>query len=162
MHSICRSGKRRGCRSMSKIFISYRRKTSAAAARLIYERLYARFGADAIFMDIDAISIGVDFRKHIRGALERCNIVLALIGRNWAGKPGGRRSIHDPRDFVRIEIEVCTRARHPGRPDPDRRRDDAGRGRLAVARWPLAYRNAIEVDLGRSFRPARRPTDSRH
>ena len=49
---------------MSKIFLSYRRQDSAGIAGRIYDRLRAHFGDDAIFMDIDNIPFGVDFRVH--------------------------------------------------------------------------------------------------
>ena len=47
---------------MSKIFLSYRHQDSAGVAGRIYDRLRAHFGGDAIFMDIDTIPFGLDFR----------------------------------------------------------------------------------------------------
>ena len=54
---------------MAKIFLSYRRDDSAAAAERIYDHLHAHFGPDAVFRDIDNIRFGVDFREHIDAAL---------------------------------------------------------------------------------------------
>jgi hypothetical protein len=45
---------------MAKIFFSYRRQDSAAAAGRIYDRLRQHFGADAVIIDIDSIPFGVD------------------------------------------------------------------------------------------------------
>src|SRR5262245_32492556 len=90
---------------MSKIFLSYRRQDSAGVAGRIYDRLRAHFGEDAVFIDLDSIPFGADFRQHISSAVDQCGILLALIGRNWAGEAGNPRRIDDPRDFVRIEIE---------------------------------------------------------
>lgn len=42
---------------MPRITLSYRRDDSAPTARLIFERLRARYGSDSVFMDIDAIEI---------------------------------------------------------------------------------------------------------
>jgi formylglycine-generating enzyme required for sulfatase activity len=51
---------------VAKIFISYRRRDSAGVTGRIYDRLCAHFGWDAVFMDIDSIPFGEDFRERIR------------------------------------------------------------------------------------------------
>ena len=84
---------------------SYRREDSASAAGRIFDRLRAHFGNDAVFMDIDTIPFGEEFREHIDTAVSQCEVVLAVVGRKWAGKSKTRRRIDDPRDFVRIELE---------------------------------------------------------
>jgi hypothetical protein len=50
---------------MKKVFISHRREDTQATAGRIYDKLQSRFGADAIFFDIDNIPLGVDFRDHV-------------------------------------------------------------------------------------------------
>ena len=91
------------------VFISYRREETAAQAGRLYDRLSDRFGEDRVFMDIDSIAIGLDFTKAIREAVSGCDILLALIGRNWPASADstGRRRIDDPDDFVRVEIETA-------------------------------------------------------
>jgi hypothetical protein len=71
---------------MPKIFISYRRDDSAGMAGRIYDRLEARFGRENRFMDIDAMPLGVDFREHLHSAVGQCDVLLAVIGRNWFGR----------------------------------------------------------------------------
>src|SRR5215469_7635093 len=66
--------------SMTKIFLSYRRGDSAGVAGRIYDRLRAHFGDDAIFMDIDSLPFGHDFREHIHSAVSHCAVLLAVIG----------------------------------------------------------------------------------
>jgi hypothetical protein len=90
---------------MSKIFLSYRRQDTAGIAGRIYDRLRARFGSDAVFMDIDTIPFGVDFREHIDAAVGQCDVALAVIGPRWSGQNKTSRRIDDAKDFVRIEIE---------------------------------------------------------
>jgi len=94
---------------MSKIFLSYRRQDTAGIAGRIYDRLRAHFGNDAIFMDIDNIPFGVDFRVHLDAAVGQCHVFLAVIGTKWAGETGAHRRLDDPKDFVRIEIESALR-----------------------------------------------------
>ncbi len=88
------------------IFVSYRRGDSGHAGRL-YDALAARFGADSVFMDVDAIDPGVDFAETIDKAVASSTVLIALIGRGWitATDPDGRRRLDNPRDFVRLEIE---------------------------------------------------------
>ena len=54
---------------MAKIVISYRRSDSAAIAGRIRDRLAAQYGDQSIFMDIENIPFGEDFRTHIRDTL---------------------------------------------------------------------------------------------
>jgi hypothetical protein len=137
---------------MTKIFLSYRRQDSAAAAARIYERLCERFGDDAVFMDIDTIPFGADFRQHINSAVDQCGVMLAVIGRHWAGEAGAPRRIDDPQDFVRIEIESALERNLTVIPVLVDRGAMPGQADLPPSLAPLAYRNAIEVDQGRDFR----------
>ena len=93
---------------MPKVFISYRREDTAALAGRIYDRLSLHFGRASVFMDIDTIPFGVDFRQHINEVVSQCDVLLALIGDRWAGVlPDGERRLDDPADFVRMEIETA-------------------------------------------------------
>ena len=93
---------------MAAIIISYRRSDSAAIAGRIRDRLAQHYGADAIFMDIDSIPFGIDFRRQIQEAVAKNDILLALIGPKWIGaKKGGTSRISDDKDAIRIEIETA-------------------------------------------------------
>ena len=60
---------------------------------------------------MDNIPIGVNFRTHIDNAVAQSDVMLAIIGPGWltAAKPDGQRRIHDPDDFVAIEIGSALR-----------------------------------------------------
>ncbi len=91
-----------------RIMLSYRRSDSAGITGRIFDRLAAHFGADSVFMDIDAIPLGVDFHKHIDDALKTMDVVLAIIGPDWLGPlSSGMSRIASPNDPVRIEIETA-------------------------------------------------------
>src|SRR6266851_2451181 len=79
-----------GRASMPKIVISYRRLDSEAIAGRIRDRLAGHYGAESIFMDIDNIPFGTDFREHIRQVLTQTDIVIAIIGPRWTGAGRGR------------------------------------------------------------------------
>ncbi len=136
---------------MAKIFLSYRRQDAAYVAQFLYDRLRAHFGPDAIFMDIDAIPFGVDFREHIKAAVDECGILLAVIGRHWAGEAGAARRIDDPRDFVRIEIESALERNLPVVPILIDHARMPGEVDLPPSLARLAYRNALDLDPGRDF-----------
>ena len=94
---------------MPKIFISYRRADSKAYAGRLHDRLVTAFGAENVFMDVnnDNIPLGRDFRGVLRESVAKCDVLLALIGKQWLtiSDESGSRRLDNPNDFVRIEIE---------------------------------------------------------
>jgi formylglycine-generating enzyme required for sulfatase activity len=93
----------------SKVFISYRRDDSAGHAGRVHDRLEREFGADLLFMDVDAIPLGVNVIKILRNEVAKCDVLLALIGPNWlnARDEQGNRRLDNPSDFLRIEIATA-------------------------------------------------------
>jgi hypothetical protein len=94
---------------MPGIFISYRREDSAGHAGRLFDRLGAKFGRDRVFMDVSAIEVGLDFVDTIKLAIGSCDILLAVIGREWATckDQSGHRRLDDPNDFIRLEIATA-------------------------------------------------------
>ena len=96
---------------MSGIYLSYRRRESAAYAGRLFDHLGRHFGAGSVFIDIGGIARGQDFAHAIESALSACEVVLVLIGNTWAsctGPDGGRR-LDDARDWVRVEVAAALR-----------------------------------------------------
>jgi WD40 repeat protein len=138
---------------MTKIFISYRRQDTKAIAGRIFDRLEAKFGRDAVFMDIDSIPPGVDFHDWLNDHVAQAAVVLALIGPGWADErdDAGNRRLDNPNDFVRIEIEAALSRNIPlvpllidGAPFPPGEQ-------LPESLRPLTRRNAAVLDAGRDF-----------
>jgi TIR domain len=92
-----------------KVFISCRRDDSAGSAGRVHDRLEREFGRDLLFMDVDAIPLGVNFVKVLREEVAKCDVLLAVIGPNWldAHDKDGHRRLDDPNDFLRIEIATA-------------------------------------------------------
>ncbi|HKH49315.1 MAG TPA: PASTA domain-containing protein [Thermoanaerobaculia bacterium] len=91
---------------MPVIFISYRREDSAGHAGRLFDRLRDHFGKDSVFLDVVGIDAGVDFVETIDQAVGSCDVLLAVIGREWltcCDKQKQRR-LDDPNDFIRVEI----------------------------------------------------------
>jgi MTH538 TIR-like domain (DUF1863). len=89
---------------MPGIFISYRRSDSATVGR-IADDLAERFGRQAVFRDIDSISFGKDFRRQLEDTLDRCDVMLAIIGSHWLQDAAGKRLLEPRTDWVRVELE---------------------------------------------------------
>lgn len=137
-----------------KIFISYRREDSIDVTGRIYDRLEQAIPAEDIFMDVDSIPPGVDFRVHIDRAIAESALMLVVIGRNWATArdSAGFRRLDDPGDFVRLEIEAAMRCELPIIPLLVHNAAMPAADSLPAPLAPLVYRNAIPVRSGADFR----------
>lgn len=89
---------------MTRIFINYRRQDTFNSTSRIYEWLSERYGEDQVFMDVDAIEPGLDWREAIEKAVGSADLVLAVIGNEWLAVLKGRLSQDDP---MRRELETA-------------------------------------------------------
>jgi hypothetical protein len=91
------------------IFISYRRQDTGHLAGRLYDRLADRFGEGQVFIDVDAIELGVDFAEEIFRAVAASKVLLAIIGPAWLtmADERGQRRLDDPDDIVRLEIKAA-------------------------------------------------------
>jgi len=136
---------------VGSVFISYRREDSEGQARALFQDLVARLGRDSVFMDVDSIGLGRDFRQVLQERLATCDVMLALIGRDWLdGKDkSGRRRLDNPGDFVRMELAAALKRNIPVTPLLLH-----GAQMPAVEHLPedlsdLAYRNGFELSHNR-------------
>jgi hypothetical protein len=92
-----------------RVFISYRREDSGGHAGRLYDALVARFGAERVFMDVDAIPLGAVFADVIEDEVARCDVLIAMIGHDWVSikGPDRQRRLDNPADFVRLEISAA-------------------------------------------------------
>lgn len=138
--------------AMVKIAISYRRSDTSAMSGRIFDRLAAHYGKHCVFMDVDNIPIGSDFRAHIGETLRRTDVVLAVIGAAWLhGQHGGAARIRQEDDPVRMEIETALSRGAPIIPvlvDGAKMPDPA---ELPQSFGSFAFLNAAEVATGRDF-----------
>ena len=92
-----------------KIFISYRREDSAAAAGRVYDRLSRLLPKKNLFFDVSAIGGGEDFVQRIESEIGQSHVVLVFIGDKWLEPTGrnGKPRIWDSDDFVRAELRAA-------------------------------------------------------
>lgn len=131
----------------ARLFISYRREDSAYISDRINERLTQRFGRQTVFKDVDSIPLGQDFRRHLREAVGGCDVLLAVIGKEWlaADRQTGARRIDDPRDHLRIEVESALERDIPVIPVLVQGAAVPTEAELPESLRALAYRNAQPV-----------------
>jgi hypothetical protein len=95
------------------IFISHRRSDRTGEVGRLRDRLADRWGAPAVFLDINNIEIGVPFLEYIRQALSTSSILVAIIGPDWhsIADSNGLPRLRAPDDWVREEIAYALRHR---------------------------------------------------
>ena len=132
---------------MRSVFVSYRRGDSEGQARSLNFELVKLIGKDSVFMDVDSIALGQDFRHVLHERLESCDLMLALIGPGWldAKDAAGNRRLESATDLVRLEIAAALKRNIPvtpvllqgaQMPPPERLPDDIKE---------LVYRNGFEL-----------------
>jgi hypothetical protein len=91
-----------------KVFISYRRDDAAGFSHVIRDRLIEHLPKERVFMDVTDIDAGADFVKTLQDAVSQCDVLLALMGKRWAGDPrDGQSRLDNPTDWVRVEIATA-------------------------------------------------------
>jgi TIR domain len=139
---------------MPKIAISYRRSDSSAITGRIFDRLVARYGKESVFMDVDNIPIGTDFRSHIRAVLLETEVLIVVIGPRWLGTDAaGTVRMSQESDPVRAEVEAALAQELPMIPvlvDGAKMPDSTA---LPASIEKFAFLNAAEVATGRDFHP---------
>jgi TIR domain len=92
-----------------KIFLSYRRDDTEGEARLLFNDLAKTYGPASVFMDVEGIEKGIDYRRVIDHHLKNCGALLAIIGPAWLTILGssGQRRLDEAEDPVRHEIATA-------------------------------------------------------
>jgi hypothetical protein len=138
--------------AMPKIAISYRRSDSSAIAGRIFDRLVAHYGRESVFMDIEDIPFGVDFRKHIQATLQSADILLVLVGPQWIGSERtGSIRIRETADPVRVEVEIALNRGMPVLPILIDSAKMPLSTDLPESLHDFAFLNAADVAIGRDF-----------
>lgn len=132
------------------IFINYRREDSAGHAGRLYDALSRHFPG-RLFMDIDTLAPGVDFVDAIEQAVDSCEVLIVVIGREWLSvkNKAGRRRLEDPGDFVRLEVESALARKIRVIPVLVQDTPMPGVEDLPPSLASLARRNAIELSDAR-------------
>ena len=87
---------------MSTLFISYRREDAAAHAGRLHDRLVGLFGDRSVFMDVQDIHPGADFRQTIQQTIASCDAFICVIGPRWLASLQAR--VGREEDLVSAEI----------------------------------------------------------
>jgi hypothetical protein len=140
-----------------RVFLNYRREDASGHAGRLYDFLrhgrgeVAGFRKEQIFMDIDTIAPGVDFRRVIEDAVGSCDVFIAVVGRRWldARDADGRRRLDKGNDFVRLEIEAALTRDIPVVPVLVQGAQMPTAEELPETLDDFAHRNAVELSDAR-------------
>jgi TIR domain-containing protein len=93
---------------MAGIFVSYREADAKAWAISLRDDLVEVFGTDQVFLDKDTLHAG-NWREQIQSALDRCKVVLVVIGPRWLtiADDQNRPRIHLADDVHHQEIALA-------------------------------------------------------
>ena len=93
-----------------RVFISYRRQDTAADARLLYERLAQRLGAESVFLDVVDLEPGTSWLDAIKSRGGSCGIFVVVLGPRWLSSVDERaadRLADAGEDIVKLELELA-------------------------------------------------------
>jgi hypothetical protein len=90
-------------------FLNYRRRDTTLETKCVYDRMTEHFGRNSIFLDVDSIPLGVDYRQYVADVVSKARSHLFVIGPEWLNveSADGNRRVDDPADFCRIEAEAA-------------------------------------------------------
>jgi hypothetical protein len=138
---------------VTAIVISYRREDSQATTGRIFDRLEGHYGQGHVFMDIDNIPYGIDFRDHLQEMLDRCDILLVVVGPRWFGRnEDGQPRLLEEEDWVRIEVATALQKKIPVIPLLVEGARMPKRAELPEDLHGFAFRQAAVLDVGVDFR----------
>jgi TIR domain len=137
-----------------RIFINYRRDDAPMAAGRLSDDLGRHFGDDRVFMDVDKIEPGMDFKEAINRGVGACDVFIAVIGNDWLTMRDatGRRRLDNPDDYVRLEIEAALKRDVRVIPALVQGATMPGSDDLPPSLAPLATRNCVQLGDGVRWR----------
>jgi TolA-binding protein len=98
---------------MFRCFISYRRQSAWAVARVIETEVNRKFGDGSTFLDIDNIPKGEKFPEIIERKLKESDVIFVAIDEYWLVDKHNQRRLENPEDWVRREIEIALKEQIP-------------------------------------------------
>lgn len=136
------------------IFVSYRRDDSEYIVGHLKEELEERLPGASVFVDISAIPLGADFRAVLDKSIEQCDVVLAVIGKQWLNiaNADGQRRLDDPDDFVRLELQAALAKDKKLIPVLVSGTRMPVAEQLPADLQPLAFKHALDLRPGLDFR----------
>jgi hypothetical protein len=85
-----------------KAFVNYRRGDSPGITARIFDRLTSHFGVASVYVDVDSLALGADFRAAAQRAIEECDYFLVIIGPRWYGGDGTQDGRNVPQSPMKL------------------------------------------------------------
>jgi hypothetical protein len=87
------------------IFISYRREDTSGYALALRREITRALPGAVVFLDVDSIDAGMRWRDEIRKRIDRCDLMLVIIGDEWLETRAKERKLERDEDTLRFEVE---------------------------------------------------------
>jgi hypothetical protein len=119
----------------------------------IFDRFVARFGAHFVYMDINNIPYGTNYRKHIDDALNESDVLVAIVGPDWLRSRNDNEParILDTDDPIRLEIQTALQRNIKVIPVLVDGTKMPRTSDLPRSLEEFAFLNAIDLESGRDF-----------
>jgi len=132
-----------------RVFISYRRDDTSGHAGRLHADIERELPGSKVFVDIRDITPGENFADAIRTAIASCDVLLALIGREWLHILRQDGAEPEQEDWARLEIKAAIEQKIPIVPVLVDRASLPGIRELPEDLGELAKRQDIEISDGR-------------
>lgn len=128
------------------VFLSYRRADSMTHA-LLLARTLEQHASARVFVDVDSIPPGVEFRDYVAEHIASSDAMIVMIGAEWLEVVGedGMRRIDNADDQVRLEVRSAIEREMPLFPVLVEGARMPRADELPSDLEPLAWRNAVEL-----------------
>jgi TIR domain len=89
------------------VFICYHHEDSGDLAGRLADRLASALGSARVFRDTDSINLGENFVEAINASIEKCKLMIVLIGEHWLIKLNDEDCHAGSGNWVKTEIEAA-------------------------------------------------------
>lgn len=86
------------------VFISYRREDTSGYALGFRRAIMQHVPGSKVFLDVESMDAGVNWRRAIRDQIASCDVLLVIIGDEWLVTRDQRKKIDSDDDPVRHEL----------------------------------------------------------
>jgi hypothetical protein len=130
-----------------RIFISYQRADSRHPAGRLWDHLSRTFGDENVFLDVESVEGGIDFRDELLRHVADADAVLIVIGESF-----DFTRLHHPDDYTRLELLTALRLRKSVLPVLVDSAEMPSATELPTPLVEIAYRQGMRLRSGSDFR----------
>ena len=74
----------------------------------LFDRLQDEFEPQQLFLDVHSIAPGLDFVRVVGERVAECDVLLAVIGKNWIDARTGRATVGSTIPAISVRVEIVS------------------------------------------------------